>query len=604
MSQSCKSFEFDLVFSLDSDPDIFHALRELKDHPSFQRILGLTFDHRFFTLHEKNYIKAIIDEYDLNHLMFTIRPTAHNLVKTNAAINKLEFQKLSQLIFVLQCLARYEVPVAMISNSILENRNEFEYQATLIFDEAIERLDKILAKLSNNISNSTTEKVFCSLTSLRSLRKNLENKKCIILEKFLLDSGNDKSEVFEYQVQINELEKSLYWLGFDSTFKEVPWEKQYPETKWNEQVKHTEWGTGLYERDLRYCNRCCLPETMEGITFDEFGICTPCRSSEEKMHINWEEREQELEDILNENRSDSYYDCMLPMSGGKDSTFQAYVLNHRFNINPLAVTHGTNWLSLTGRYNLENCLQQFDLDHIMFHANRSVINKAARKSLTAIGDACWHCHVGAGTFAIQSGHYWNVGLMIWGESIAERDGRGSYVNRKEANVYYNLEISARIKAEDYADNTIPKKDLSHWFYPSKEVIQKARLRYLHLGDYLFWDEERHVDFIVEHFDWRNSKVENSYKGYKSTECVMAGVHDYANFIKRGIGRSTVQASDDVRRGLLTREEGMELAKEFDSQRPHALDFYLSLTGYTEEEFEKILMEARSLSKDASKLKRT
>jgi hypothetical protein len=82
---------------------------------------------------------------------------------------------------------------------------------------------------------------------------------------------------------------------------------------------------------------------------------------------------------------------------------------------------------------------------------------------------------------------------------------------------------------------------------------------------------------------------------------MAGVHDYANFIKRGIGRATVQASTDVRRGLLTREEGFEFAKEFDTQRPHALDFYLKLTGLSEEEFEQILKDARAKSQYAIKL---
>ena len=98
----------------------------------------------------------------------------------------------------------------------------------------------------------------------------------------------------------------------------------------------------------------------------------------------------------------------------------------------------------------------------------------------------------------------------------------------------------------------------------------------------------------------DSPVENTYKRYKSVECVMAGVHDYANFIKRGIGRSTVQASEDVRRGVLTREEGFELAKEFDTQRPHALDFYLQLTG-SPRTSSRARSQARSLSTFASKL---
>ena len=290
------------------------------------------------------------------------------------------------------------------------------------------------------------------------------------------------------------------------------------------------------------------------------------------------------------------------MSGGKDSTYQAYLLDKVLNLTPLAVTHGMNWFSLDGRYNLENCLQKFDLDHLIFFKNRSVINKIARKSLDAIGDACWHCHIGNGTLSIQSAIAWNVGLMLWGESTAQADPRGSYAENKEASLVYNLDISARIPAENLTDEITPTKDMCSWYYPPNSELKKNDIRYIHLGDYFFWDEERQFEFVKRNYDWRDSKVENSFKGYKSVECIMAGVHDYSNFIKRGIGRATVHASEDVRRGLLTREEGMELAKEFDSQRPHALDYYLKITGLTEREYEETLFSARKKSKYASKLK--
>ena len=88
---------------------------------------------------------------------------------------------------------------------------------------------------------------------------------------------------------------------------------------------------------------------------------------------------------------------------------------------------------------------------------------------------------------------------------------------------------------------------------------------------MFWDEQKNIDFVsVNITAGQIPKVENTYKGYKSNECVMAGVHDYLNFLKRGIGRATVHASDDVRRGLITREQGFELSKRaLDIQKPHA-----------------------------------
>jgi N-acetyl sugar amidotransferase len=598
MGTLCSPFYYDSVVAINEQKDMAELLAAYKKQQRDKKFLGVTFNHRTFNLHEKSYIKALIDSFNFDHMMFSIRPSASLLVQ-QSHVDLNEFREMTQVIFVLQTMGRYDVSNGFISSKHLGFKTH-SIEAIQVLEKVNVWLDELLHLLATH-SKRNLVKLFCSLTSVKNLREKLLDK-TIYFHEFVNGFIDKGSEMFSYEPQISELEKELFWIGFDSDFKEVPWDKDYPITKWNKRTNSSTFGDPLYADEIRYCNRCCMPETMEGITFDEFGVCTPCRSSEEKMHINWEEREQRLRDILDSNRSDDYYDCILPMSGGKDSTFQAYVITKRYMVEPLAITHGHNWFSLSGRYNLENCLQKFDLDHLIFHANRKVINKVARKSLKAIGDACWHCHIGAGTFVIQSALSWQAGIMIWGESIAERDGRGSYYNQTEASLYYNLEISGRVKAEDYADEDIPHNELSHWFYPDKEKIRGFNLRYLHLGDYIFWDEEKQVDFIVRNYEWMDSKVENAFKGYKSNECVMAGVHDYANFIKRGIGRATVQASDDVRRGIITREEGFELAKKYDSQRPHALDFYLSLTGYTEEEFETILKEAKKLSPFASKLK--
>jgi N-acetyl sugar amidotransferase len=599
MGTLCSPFYYDAVVIINEQKDLFDILTGYTRQQSGKKLLGLTYNHRTFNIHEKNYIKALIDHFSIDHMMFSLRPSASQLI-LECDVDLNEFRQLTQTVFALQVMARYEIANGFISSKYLDFESVVSVEATRVLDKVINWLNSLVEVLRGEGKKNVT-KLFCSLTSVKTLKEKLEGK-TIYFHESVPQQFTNESELFAYEPQISELEKDLFWIGFDSTFKEVPWHKEYPSTKWNKKAQHSKFGDPLYANEILYCNRCCMPETMEGITFDEFGICTPCRSSEEKMHINWEEREQRLRNILDSNRSDEYYDCILPMSGGKDSTFQAYVLTKKYKVAPLAITHGHNWFSLTGRYNLENCLQKFDLDHLIFHANRKIINKVARKSLRAIGDACWHCHIGAGTFVIQSAFSWQAGIMIWGESIAERDGRGSYYNQTEASLYYNLEISGRVKAEDYSDQDIPYNELSHWFYPDKEKIRGSNLRYLHLGDYIFWDEEKQVDFIVRNYEWMDSRVENAFKGYKSNECVMAGVHDYANFIKRGIGRATVQASDDVRRGVITREEGFELAKQYDPQRPHALDFYLELTGYTEEEFENILSEARQLSPYASKLK--
>ena len=159
----------------------------------------------------------------------------------------------------------------------------------------------------------------------------------------------------------------------------------------------------LAASELIYCTRCCIPETQEGIRFDEYGICQACQSSEQKMHINWVEREKALVEIIEnaKKKAGSNYDCIVPISGGKDSVFQLHVLVKKYGMRPLAVTFSHNWYSETGWYNLYNALEEFNVDHIMFTPNRKLVNSLAKRSLHEIGDACWHCHSGVGAFPLQ-----------------------------------------------------------------------------------------------------------------------------------------------------------------------------------------------------------
>ena len=480
--------------------------------------------------------------------------------------------------------------------NIIKNLN-FVYKDNL---DLLYTLKKIINNKIYSLKSKNNKNIFNNV--FLKLINFLDTKK--IAEKnfyFLNNVANKYNKKLVFKNQISKKEENIFWIGFDKDFKDIPWDKKYPTTKWSKKFKQKKL---LYQDKLQYCTRCCLPETMEGITFDELGVCTPCRSSEEKMHINWKDKQSELIKILNKFRDKNYYDCLLPISGGKDSTFQAYVLDKVYKINSLAVTHGTNWMSLTGRYNLENCINKFNLDHLFFLPNRNTINKVAKRSPELIGDACWHCHIGTQTFPMQTAVKWQIPLMIYGESIAERDGRGSYkkILKPEEKYYYGLNVSAKVEPIKYVDKDIKYSEVQIWNYPSKQEMTESHIIYLHLGDYIFWDEQKQTEFIINQFAWRiNNRVENTYKGYKSNECVMAGVHDYLNFIKRGVGRATLHASDDVRRGLIKRDEAINLIKQYDPQRPHALDYFLKITNLKEKNLENKIIASRKFSKFASKL---
>jgi hypothetical protein len=138
---------------------------------------------------------------------------------------------------------------------------------------------------------------------------------------------------------------------------------------------------------------------------------------------------------------------------------------------PLAVTFSPNWYSETGFYNLQLCLETFDLDHLQFTPSRGRVNRIARKSLGEIGDSCWHCHAGVGAFPLQVATRFKIPLLIWGESAAENDGRSSYACptiRYDRD--YFTRISAKRSVDDMVGDGLTKRDLHPFELPSHEEI--------------------------------------------------------------------------------------------------------------------------------------
>lgn len=338
---------------------------------------------------------------------------------------------------------------------------------------------------------------------------------------------------------------------------------------------------------LQYCTRCCIPETQEGVKFDDMGICQACQSSEQKIHINWVEREKKFRTIIDKAKAQAgnNYDCIIPISGGKDSSYQLHVLTRVYKLKPLAVTFSHNWWSESGWYNLQNSLETFNVDHIMFTPSRDLINRLVRNSVERIGDTNWHDHAGVGAFPLRVAVDRKIPLLIWGESLAENSGRATYDDPVHTfDREYFLKQSGKLSPAEMVGGAVSLRDLYPFELPTAEEIERAGVWGLHLGDYLFWDDERQTEFLRDRYGWKETEMENTYKRYKSVEDVMSGMHDFTCYLKRGFARTSEQASMDVRNGLLTRDEGFALIAEHEPERPEALDRYLALTGSTEKEF--------------------
>lgn len=323
---------------------------------------------------------------------------------------------------------------------------------------------------------------------------------------------------------------------------------------------------------IRYCNCCVMPETKPDLFIDEEGVCSACRNMEKRQAVDWEYRKQELLKVLDRYRSKdaSNYDCIVPVSGGKDSHFQV-IRMLELGMNPLCVTSTTDKLSDIGRRNIEN-LKNLGVDYIEVTVNSSVRRTINKLALTQIGDISWPEHVVIFTIPVRIAIQFNIPLIIWGENPQNEYGgpasatENNTLTRRwleEFGGLLGLRVSDLIGQEG-----IERKHLIQYSYPSDEDLQRVGLTGLFLGYYLPWDGYQNALYAQAHgFQTYHKPVEGSLVNYENLDNYQTGIHDYFKFLKYGFGRATDLACLHIRRGRLSRQDAIKLVRMHDGKFP-------------------------------------
>lgn len=323
---------------------------------------------------------------------------------------------------------------------------------------------------------------------------------------------------------------------------------------------------------LTYCKRCVMPHTKPDLFIDDAGICSACRSYEKRQVIDWDLRRKELTVILDRYRSmdAKTWDCIIPVSGGKDSHYQV-VRMLQLGMNPLCVTSTTCDLSDIGRRNIES-IKNLGVDYIEFSPNRQVRRKLNRIGLTQVGDISWPEHVGIFTIPVRAAVEFEVPLIVWGENSQNEYGgpaaasENNVLNRRwleEFGGLLGLRVSDLIGMEG-----IEKRHLIPYTYPTDEELKMAGVTGIFLGYYMPWDGYSNALIAQAHgFSTMQEIVEGSIVNYENLDNHQTGIHDYLKFLKFGFGRATDIACLHIRRGRITRQDGLELIKKHDGKFP-------------------------------------
>ena len=323
---------------------------------------------------------------------------------------------------------------------------------------------------------------------------------------------------------------------------------------------------------MRYCTHCVMPDTKPDLNFNEEGVCNACVSYQNRSQIDWEKRARELENVLKRYRSSdqTHWDCVIPVSGGKDSTYQVVKILE-LGLNPLCVTATTCDLSEIGRKNIEN-IKNMGVDYIEFSPNSKIRKKLNRIGLEEVGDISWPEHVGIFTIPVNVAVRYKIPLIIWGENSQHEYGgpaaaaESNMLNRAWLEEFGGL---LGLRVADLRDSYgIEQKYLIPYTYPTDAELARVGVSGLFLGYYIPWDGLSNALISQANgFTTYDRIVEGSMVNYENLDNYLHGIHDYFKYLKFGFGRASDIASLHIRRGRMTRQDGVAIVKKLDGLFP-------------------------------------
>ncbi len=351
--------------------------------------------------------------------------------------------------------------------------------------------------------------------------------------------------------------------------------------------------------NIRYCNKCLFPETKPDLSFNEEGICSACVAAEQKnIGIDWDQKRKdffEIVDYYKKPSGETGYDCLIPVSGGKDSTYQAYFMKNVCGLNPLCVCFETTMVTELGQRNLDN-ISKMGIDLIHFKKNHDVYKKMVIESFIRVGDEMWPNHIGIFTIPVMFAVKFNIPLIIWGENPQQEYGgphldsvKNRILNRKWLEEFGGL-LGNRIQ-DMVGVQGITEKELTPYFYPKDEDIERVGVTGIFLGHYFFWDARKQLEIVKEHgFSVKeDGNIEGTYTNYENLDEKLVGLHDYLKYVKYGFGRATDHACIDIRNSRLSRAEGLALVKQFDGKYPHyAVNEFIKYSGMSKIEIDNVI----------------
>ena len=343
-----------------------------------------------------------------------------------------------------------------------------------------------------------------------------------------------------------------------------------------------------------WCKNCLNMSTRPRIEFDNKCWCNACQWSEEKKTFDWEGRKKELKKLLDKYRSNSgNFDCVVPVSGGKDGSYVAYTLKHKYGMNPLCITVAPALSLDLGDQNLKNFINS-GYNHLHINPDVNIMQKLNKIGFVEKGFPYYGWLIAIQSAVIRTALNFNIPLLFYGE-----DGEVEYGGSTETkgNSLLSIDYQKKVWFEGGYDLVMSKvgnmksSDLYFWNFPGDKEIGDKELHTATWSYFEPWDSYRNYVVAKEHCGLQEKEDSGSgtFTNFSQNDQALYSLHTYLMYLKFGFGRATQDAGIEIRRGSMTRDQAINLVQMYDNAYPHELiDTFLDYYGMTKDEFDSVL----------------
>ena len=346
---------------------------------------------------------------------------------------------------------------------------------------------------------------------------------------------------------------------------------------------------------MKYCKRCLYPENHPlNITFDNEGVCSGCRVHEEKDTLDWAKRLKKLKKIVEPYKSSSrsIHNCIVPVSGARDSYFIVHVVKNILGLNPLLVTYNKPYNPLLGIRNLSSLKTLFGCPLFTMTVSPERVKKITHETIKTIGSIYWHCIAGQTVFPVQIAYKFKIPLIIWGaHQGVDQVGMFSHLDEVEMTRKYRKEHDLMgYEAEDLIDKgSLSEQDLQSYLYPHDKEIEAVGIRGIYLNNYIRWDSKDQHEKMINSYNYESALQQRTFDAYNDIDCFhYSGLHDKIKYLKWGFSKVSDHATREIRLRRMSRSEGIDLVQKYINVEPKDIELFCNWIGVGKNKlFEKI-----------------